>query len=76
MTGDLNLGGFRIFCRDVVERDGTGVYDVRVMCERHGKWDLVGVLNLSADEWLRLRAVFQAHEAQYGLPVNTTAIQS
>ena len=74
--GGLNLGSFRIFCRDVIERQGAGIYDVRVFCERQGEWEMVGVLNLRADEWLRLKAVFQAHEAQYGIPANIAAIQS
>ena len=74
--GELNLGSFRIFCRDVIERQGAGIYDVRVFCERQGEWEMVGVLNLHAEEWLRLKAVFQAHEAHYGVPTHASAIQS
>ena len=77
MTGaELNLGSFRIFCRDVIERQGAGIYDVRVFCERQGEWEMVGVLNLRADEWLRLKAVFQAHEAQYGMAHDSSTLQS
>jgi hypothetical protein len=56
-----DLSDFALTLGDTVDRAGVTIYRVRARVCRNGEWELVGFLDLLADEWWRLRATMQAH---------------
>ena len=61
-----SLRDFNISLEPLQAAEGEPVFKIQLHVFREGDWELAGLVNLRADEWVRLLSVFQAHEARCG----------